>query len=102
MFKHDILVVDFETSSLDPHKCSPLQIGAVLLDKSTLAIKAEFSEYMTPCTNDWDIKAQVIHGITREWLFERGMSHIDVFELLRKTFDFNAITIASWSKFDFQ
>ena len=46
MFPKDLLFIDFETTGSDPDQAKPLQIGALLLDKATLAEKAEFVSYI--------------------------------------------------------
>ena len=41
-FLKDILLLDFETTGYDPVKSDPIEIGAVLLDKQSLAEKASY------------------------------------------------------------
>ncbi len=46
MFPKDLLIIDIETSGSDPYTHVPLQIGAVLLDRVTLAEKKSFVSYI--------------------------------------------------------
>lgn len=50
----NIIVFDFETGGLDPTKCVPLQVGAMVLNPRTLEPipKATFNKYMRPMTDE--------------------------------------------------
>jgi DNA polymerase III epsilon subunit-like protein len=48
MLPKDLLLVDLETSGLDPAVHDMIQIGAVLLDKKTLKEKKAFSSFVKP------------------------------------------------------
>jgi DNA polymerase III epsilon subunit-like protein len=45
-FPKDILIIDFESSLGDFEKTEPVQIGAVLLDKTTLEEKKSFTSFI--------------------------------------------------------
>lgn len=47
-FKHDILLIDLETTGLDASKQEIIQIAAILLDKKTLKEKKFFVSYVKP------------------------------------------------------
>jgi len=47
-FKKDILLVDLESTGLDPSKHEIIQIAAILLDKKTLREKRFFNTYVKP------------------------------------------------------
>lgn len=84
MIKPRVLVLDFETSGLDPKRCAILQIGAVWLhedlnqeglQQDAMSIRANdrfftqvrFNPYM-----QWDAEAQEVHGITKEQAMEQS------------------------------
>jgi DNA polymerase III epsilon subunit-like protein len=46
IFPKDILIIDFESSSEDAETSIPVQLGAVLLDKNTLAEKKSFTSFI--------------------------------------------------------
>ena len=102
LFLNDILVLDFETDGINPATLSPLQIGAVLLDKDTLLSKAEFAAYCKPGNSEWSSEAEGVHGLTRDFLLKAGDSAVKVFSLFEKSFDINNVTVASWNMFDVQ
>lgn len=101
-FLNDILVLDFETDGINPAALSPLQIGAVLLDKNTLQTKSEFVAYCKPGNSEWSAEAERTHGLSIEFLMKRGDNVSKVFNDFEKAFDFNDITVASWNMFDVQ
>ncbi len=67
-FLKDILLIDFETTDVDPEKAKPLQIAAVLLDKNDLSEKESFSSYIKHDLSDANPKALEVNGITEEML----------------------------------
>lgn len=65
MFNKDLLLIDEETSGLDPHKHEIIQLAAVLLDKKTLKEKAVFNSYISP--KKWrsrDLKSMAVNKIS--------------------------------------
>lgn len=68
------LVIDFETSDLLENGGQPVEIGAVLLDKSGLELLAEFQALVTfdPLAYNWSDEAERIHGISRDLLASNG------------------------------
>ena len=102
MFKKDILIIDFETSSLDTSKCTPLQLGAVLVNKENLEIVQKYSRFIKPCTNDWNAESAKIHGLNRHFLEKAGSDVFDVFDDFSSTFDLQNVLLASWHNFDMQ
>lgn len=68
LFPKDILIIDFETSHTDLEKAKPLQIGAVLLDRSSLEEINHFVSYVQADLTDASPKTLAINGITKEKL----------------------------------
>lgn len=69
MFNKDLLLIDEETSGLDPQKHEIIQLAGVLLDKKTLREKASFNSYIKP--RKWrqrDLKSMAVNKITWEQL----------------------------------
>lgn len=64
-FKHDILMIDFETTDGRPPHAKPIQLAAVLLDKETLKEKKDFSSYIKQDLTGSDPRSLQIHGITQ-------------------------------------
>lgn len=67
-FSKDILLIDFETTGLDLEKSLPIQLGAVLLDKQTLAEKDSFLSFIKQDLSDMPAESAKIHGITADHL----------------------------------
>lgn len=66
-FKHNLLLLDLETTGLDASKHEIIQLGALLLDKKTLKEKEVFSSYIKP--TGWhrrDKESMKINGIKWE------------------------------------
>lgn len=84
-FIKDILVIDFEGRD------TPVQIGALLLDKNTLEEKASFSSYIYTDLQDRTIKKS---GITQEVL-KNAPSQAEVGRAIFEKFGTN-ILIGSW------
>jgi DNA polymerase III subunit epsilon len=64
-FKKDILLIDLETTGLDPQKHEIIQLAAVLLDKKTLKEKNYYSSFIKP--RHWrkaDPESLKVNGIT--------------------------------------
>jgi DNA polymerase III epsilon subunit-like protein len=65
-FPKDILIIDFETTGIDPYSSEPIQIGAILLDKDTLEEKSHFvSKIAADLTGVEDITIKY-SGITQK------------------------------------
>ena len=83
MFKLDrnIVVLDLETSHTND-MASVIQIGAVKMDQYGDWFKEDsFMVYIKPYTDQWSEESQEIHGLTKEFLAERGL---DIKEALMK------------------
>lgn len=65
-FSKDILMIDFETTGLDLEKSLPIQLGAILLDKETLAEKDSFMSFIKQDLTKMSPEAAKIHGITNK------------------------------------
>ncbi len=61
-----IVVVDIETSGLDPYKCSVLQIGAVWLGAAPLNCEdVFFADARHEWWHEWEAGAAKVHGLSR-------------------------------------
>ena len=96
----DVLIIDFETSSINTKICSPLQIGAILLDKHSLSIVSEYNSYIIPCTPDWSSTSEDVHKLKYDLLMKVGKRVDIVIQELLNAFNFNDIILASWNAFD--
>lgn len=67
-FAKDILLMDFESTGLDPIEHEPTQLGAILLDKNNLAEKKHFLSYIVADLSKASPEALAISGITEEKL----------------------------------
>lgn len=67
-FAKDILLIDFESTGLDPFVHDPTQLGAILLDKHTLREKGHFLSYIEADLSKASSEALVVSGITAEKL----------------------------------
>jgi len=88
-FIKDILVIDFEGGGEPDHE--PVQIGAVLLDKETLAEKDSFSTYIYAELRE---RADSVSGITQKML-EGAPSQAEAGKMLFEKFGAD-ILIGSW------
>lgn len=71
MDKRNLCVFDFETSSRDPATTQILQIGSLILDSKTFAVKDKFQSLVRP--DDFDAledEALDVNGLTRQELSE--------------------------------
>lgn len=64
-FKRDIIMIDFETTDGRPNYAKPIQLAAVLLDKTTLKEKKSFVSYIHQDMTDADPRASKVHGISQ-------------------------------------
>lgn len=61
-----VVVIDVETTGLDPAKHSVIEIGAVVLDSLDAVAPLEFvAEVRADWWREWDEEAGQVHGITR-------------------------------------
>ncbi|MSR68323.1 3'-5' exonuclease [Candidatus Saccharibacteria bacterium] len=65
-FLKDILLIDFETTGIDLNKSLPIQLGAILLDRQTLAEKDNFLSYIKQDLSNMSRQSAKIHGITKK------------------------------------
>jgi len=104
-FSKDLLVVDIETTGLDPGVYSICSIGAVLLDKSDLKIKDSYYSIVRPSTilkDNEEKKTFKIHGISLEQMIKEGKSFPVVMAELKAKYGKKVIP-ASWGNyFDFE
>lgn len=89
-FLKDILLIDFESTGYDPVNSDPVEIGALLLDKQTLAEKASYSSLIysdlkkiTPGSAEmWNFKAEnvkaapKIEAVGKEFIAKFGFDLI--------------------------
>jgi DNA polymerase III epsilon subunit-like protein len=81
MFDKDILVLDVETTGLDPQRHQVIEVGAVRLDRETLETKRAFSSLVRFDASAFEIdpEAMAVHGITEKELENapsaRGVLH---------------------------
>jgi len=73
------LVLDFETSGLLHEGAQPVELGAVLLDKKSLATLSEFQAYIRHDAErfTWSDEAEATHELSRETLEEHGVPMSD-------------------------
>ncbi len=67
-FAKDILVIDFESTGLDPADHDPTQLGAILLDKITLKEKKHYSSYIAADLTKASSEALKVSGMTPDKL----------------------------------
>lgn len=67
-FAKDILLLDFESTGLDPVEHDPTQLGAILLDKNSLKEKKHFLSYIAADLSKASPEALAVSGITTEKL----------------------------------
>jgi DNA polymerase III epsilon subunit-like protein len=67
-----LLVIDVETSGLDPHVHSLLSLGAVVWEDESILDAIEI--FVRESVIVWMPEAVAIHGITPEWVQRNGMS----------------------------
>lgn len=65
-FAKDILLIDFESTGLDPREHQPTQLGAILLDKETLEEKDSYLTFIAADLSIASKEALDISGITAE------------------------------------
>jgi DNA polymerase III epsilon subunit-like protein len=96
-FIKDILLIDFETTDIDPDKANPLQLAAVLLDKTTLEEKIAFSSFIKQDLTGADPQALKVNGITQEQLASAPTQNEVINEFVKK---FGTdVMLASWVQY---
>lgn len=99
-FKRDILLIDEETTGLDPERHEIIQLAAVLLDRRTLEEKGTFSSYVSP--RRWErrqTEAMAINRITRDRL--KGAPSLEsVVREFDRRFDPRTLVLASYVSFN--
>lgn len=65
-FAKDILILDFESTGLDARFAEPTQLGAVLLDKTSLKEKDQFMSYIEADLSKASEEALRVSGITQQ------------------------------------
>src|SRR5438128_1048267 len=93
-FARDILLIDMETTGINPEKDFALQLSAVLLDKDNLLEKKSFNSYIkhsfSQSTNDRIVQTL---GIQKEnWMKSPNLK--EVMQKFNVTFPYN-VTIAT-------
>ena len=70
---------DTETSGLDPKKNQILQFAYIMTDETFKELKRgkTYVKY-EGADEDWSMEAQAVHGLTREFLEENGVSQDDL------------------------
>lgn len=80
MNKQDIIVYDFETTSVNPHRCQPTQLGAVAIHGRKLEIHEDsgFCSYIKPIFDPTECDKLGLDPVTDEVLEK---THIDIKDL---------------------
>jgi DNA polymerase III alpha subunit (gram-positive type) len=90
-----IICFDTETTDVDKHLGSIIQLSAILLDKNFEIVKGEeFNEYIKPIDNHRNTEAMNINKISEETL-ANAMSLNEVLELF-ENFCGKGITLSCW------
>ena len=98
------LVIDTETTGLNPTKHGLIQMAALALD-SELQIVAEYNEYICPPEGtEFDPEAQLIHNIPRKTI-DSGLSYTEFadsfIDFISDNFNTKPIIIAQFFAFDY-
>ncbi len=95
MFPKDLLIVDIETSGSDPYAHVPIEIGAVLLDKDTLAEKKSFTSYIHQ-DDHFPVEQWALKKVKIDYTAIAAAPRIEeVTEKFTKLFGFD-VTFAAW------
>lgn len=95
MFKHDLLLIDIESTGVDTSKHELIELGAILLDKKTLKEKRSFESFVKPTRwKDRDPEAMAVNQISYEQL-KNAASLKTVITKFEKTFG-NKVTLANY------
>ena len=70
--KKDLLIVDLETTGVNPETGSIIQIGAWIFSKYGYLTDFSFSTYVAPYTREWTIGAFEVHRLEKSFLKEAG------------------------------
>lgn len=68
----DLLIIDVETSGIDPQTASIIQIGVVVFNKNGYLDGCEFEEYIKPYTSEWSKDSYKVHKIEKSFLEQKG------------------------------
>ncbi len=93
-FPKDILIIDFEASAVDLSVSEPIQIGAILLDKNTLAEKDSFTSFIHSELKNADPESLAVSGVKPEDLVN-APTQAEVGKLFYEKFG-TAVFLASW------
>jgi len=96
-FIKDVLLIDFETTDIDPEKANPVQLAAILLDKDTLEEKRVFSSFIKQDLKDANPQALKINGITEQQL-AYAPSQNEVIDMFVKKMGTDVL-LASWVQY---
>ncbi|MBX4205449.1 MAG: 3'-5' exonuclease [Candidatus Doudnabacteria bacterium] len=96
-FIKDILLIDFETTDIDPEKAQPLQLAGVLLDKTSLQEKDSFSSFIKQDLKGANPIALKVNGITEEVL-RSAPTQNEVIDSFIKKFG-KDVLLASWVQY---
>ena len=77
--KH-LLVIDVETTGVNPETSSIIQLGACVLNKEGYLEPYTFNEYIRPYTSEWTKEAEQVHQITYGAIQARGLDLAPVLE----------------------
>ncbi len=95
MFKHDLLLIDIESTGVDITKHELIELGAILLDKKTLKEKKTFEAFIKP--HKWssrDPEAMAVNQITWDQL-KKASSLKSVLTKFQQTFG-TKVTLANY------
>lgn len=98
------LVIDTETTGLNPTKHGLIQMAALALD-SELQIVAEYNEYICPPEGtEFDFEAQAIHNIPRSTV-DNGLNYTEFadsfIDFISDNFNTKPIIVAQFFAFDY-
>ena len=94
MFAKNILIIDFESTSIDPAKAEPTQLAAILLDKENLAELGSYSSFIKADLKDADPQSMAVSGIDSAKL-ENAPDQKEAANQLVNHFGFD-LFLASW------
>ncbi len=97
MFYRDLLLIDIESTGLNPCTHDLIQLAGILLDKKTLKEKASFNRYLQPTNwRNWDPVSMQVNGIARAVLKKEALpirQALKEFSMLHKS----PVLLAHWA-----
>lgn len=76
----DLIIIDVETTGVSIENSSIIQLGATAFSRNGKHIKDyEFSRFVKPYKDEWNLQAYTVHKIDRSFLLEKGR---DILETL--------------------